>query len=119
MVFLIFKGDCTGSSESTLVKLPHRRKSHVIAHLQQRNYNCIFTFPVSETITRHFHPPDDQSRSDKQLMIFDAFERMSGYTYFGIIDHDEFLIPSNNRSLKNLLVHILTKTTVKPALSGH
>ena len=31
--FLSLKGDCTGSSESTLVKLPHCSKSHVRAHL--------------------------------------------------------------------------------------
>ena len=59
---------------------------------------------LSENIKRRFGPPDEQSRSDKQLLIFDAFERMSGYTYFGIIDHDEFLFPSKNRSLKHLLV---------------
>ena len=27
--FLSLKGECTGSSESTLVKIPHCRKSHV------------------------------------------------------------------------------------------
>ena len=31
--FLSFKGGCTGSSESTLVKIPHCWKSHVAAHL--------------------------------------------------------------------------------------
>ena len=31
--FLSFIGGCTGSSESTLVKMPHCRKSHVSAHL--------------------------------------------------------------------------------------
>ena len=31
--FLSFKGGCTGSSESTLVKMPHCWKSHVTAHL--------------------------------------------------------------------------------------
>ena len=31
--FLSFKGDCTGSSESTLVKMPHCWKSHVTAQL--------------------------------------------------------------------------------------
>ena len=31
--FLSLKGDCTGSSESTLVKLPHCWKSHVTAQL--------------------------------------------------------------------------------------
>ena len=55
-------------------------------------------------VGRRWHPPDSQSFSDMQLIIFDAFERASGYTYFGIIDHDEFLIPSKNRSLKEMLV---------------
>ena len=31
--FLSFKGGCTGSSESTLVKMSHCMKSHVMAHL--------------------------------------------------------------------------------------
>ena len=31
--FLSFKGGCTGSFESTLVKMPHCWKSHVVAHL--------------------------------------------------------------------------------------
>ena len=31
--FLSLKGCCTGSSESTLVKMPHCWKSHAMAHL--------------------------------------------------------------------------------------
>ena len=31
--FLSFKGGCTGSSRSTLVKMPHCRKSHVEARI--------------------------------------------------------------------------------------
>ena len=31
--FLSFKGGCTGSSESTNVKMPHCWKSHVPAHI--------------------------------------------------------------------------------------
>ena len=31
--FLRLKGGCTGSSESTLVKIPHCWKSHVPAHM--------------------------------------------------------------------------------------
>ena len=30
---LSLKGGCTGSSESTLVRMPHCWKSHVVAHL--------------------------------------------------------------------------------------
>ena len=46
--FLSSKGGCTGSSESTLVKMPHCLKSHVVAHLcicdKYRNIGhwCIF-----------------------------------------------------------------------------
>ena len=32
--FLRLKGDCIGSSESTLVKIPHCWKSHVLAQLK-------------------------------------------------------------------------------------
>ena len=34
--FLSLKGGCTGSSESTLVKMPHCLKSHVAAHFMSR-----------------------------------------------------------------------------------
>ena len=36
--FLSLKGGCTGSSESTLVKMPHRWKSHVMAHMWEPEY---------------------------------------------------------------------------------
>ena len=31
--FLSLEGGCTGSTESTLVKMPHCWKSHVVAHM--------------------------------------------------------------------------------------
>ena len=37
--FLRLKGGCTGSSESTLVKLPHCWKSHVTAQMFWREIN--------------------------------------------------------------------------------
>ena len=37
--FLSFNGGCTGSSESTLVKMPHCWKSHTVDQLY---YFCIF-----------------------------------------------------------------------------
>ena len=64
--------------------------------------NSFFLF--SENFKRRFHPPSPQSGSDKQLVTIDSFEKMSGYKYFGVIDLDEFLIPSKGRSLKQLLV---------------
>ena len=32
--FLRLKGDCTGSSDSTYVKMPHCWKSHAAAHMR-------------------------------------------------------------------------------------
>ena len=46
--FLSLKGGCTGSSESTLVKMPHCWKSHVTAqiivkaHLTSSVFNSLF-----------------------------------------------------------------------------
>ena len=39
LVFLNLKGGCTGSSESTLVKMPHCLKSHVV--VAQLYLSCI------------------------------------------------------------------------------
>ena len=43
---LSFKGGCTGSYESTLVKMPHCWKSHAMAHFikvkQNGGFSCIF-----------------------------------------------------------------------------
>ena len=38
--FLSFKGGCSGSSESTHVKMPHCWKSHVAAHFQLNILTC-------------------------------------------------------------------------------
>ena len=37
-------------------------------------------------------------------MVYDSFERMSGYDYFAIIDHDEFFKPTKHKTLKEMLV---------------
>ena len=42
--FLSFKGGCTDSSESTLVKLPHCRKSHVAAQVLVLYLNLPFVY---------------------------------------------------------------------------
>ena len=45
-----------------------------------------------------------QRWNDQQLMVYDSFERMSGYDYFAIIDHDEFFKPTKHKTLKEMLV---------------
>ena len=42
--FLSLKGGCTGSSESTLVKMPHCFKSHVMAQIFLLLYRICFFF---------------------------------------------------------------------------
>ena len=39
--FLSLKGGCTGSSESTLVKMPHCWKSHVAAHMREQKTKVV------------------------------------------------------------------------------
>ena len=50
--FLSLKEGCTGSSESTLVKMPHCWKSHVTAHLSRSAYlSALDCFLMSSFIT--------------------------------------------------------------------
>ena len=46
--FLSLKAGCTGSSESTLVKMPHYWKSHVVAHL------CIGSMSPSSCVLKEY-----------------------------------------------------------------
>ena len=41
--FLSLKGGCRGSSESTLVKMPHFWKSHATAHMVSVD-SCIYSY---------------------------------------------------------------------------
>ena len=46
--FVSLKGGCTGSSESTLVKMPHCWKSHVMAHTLLSHF-------IDQTVHYLFH----------------------------------------------------------------
>ena len=47
---LSFKRGCTSSSESTLVKMPHCWKSHVVTHIHIKNINDICTLDIKHDI---------------------------------------------------------------------
>ena len=53
--FLCLKGGCTGSSESTLVKMPHSWKSHVTAHtflfFSENSFSSIYSL---EPLSYHY-----------------------------------------------------------------
>ena len=46
---LSINGGCTGSSESTLVKIPHCWESHVVAHLFNNNDQLLFFIALEFT----------------------------------------------------------------------
>ena len=54
--FLSLKGGCTGSSESTLVKMPHCWKSHIAAHIHVCNsvFFCTFSEVKSKYLLNFF-----------------------------------------------------------------
>ena len=54
--FLRLKGGCTGSSESTLVKIPHCWKSHVAAH--------IMVGVPSRTVSKELHVIEGWKKRD-------------------------------------------------------
>ena len=61
MEFLSLNGGCTGSSESTLVKMPHCWKSHVAAHMNSENrvntLSAIRATALRLMLNMHFGPP--------------------------------------------------------------
>ena len=56
--FLSLKGGCTGSSESTLVKMPHCWKSHVVAYLLNKT---LFPIAKNNVFDHKCHFSDQQS----------------------------------------------------------
>ena len=69
----------------------------------------MFSFAAKYPRIKDFHTvkKDYQRWNDQATVVDDSSERMSGYEYFGIIDHDEFFIPGKNWTLKKLLVSVL------------
>ena len=53
---------------------------------------------------RDYRRKNRMSWNDEQLMVYDTVEKYSGYEYVGFIDYDEYLIPTRNRTLKELIV---------------
>ena len=51
--FLNLTGGCIGSSESTLVKMPHRWKSHVTAHIKVNHTVIKFYITRTHKVTLH------------------------------------------------------------------
>ena len=62
---------------------------------------------VLDLYPRNYKHHNRLSWNDEQIVVYDTFERYSGYRYFGIIDYDEYLIPSRNRTIKRMLVSSL------------
>ena len=60
-----------------------------------------------DAFPRKFKHGSYQLFNDLTVSVYDMYERMSGNTYFGIIDFDEFLIPAGNKTIKEMLVSLI------------
>ena len=58
--FLSFKGGCRGSSDSTLVKMPHYWKSHALAQL----FNVYFISQGSQNVVHSNDPVTFEDNND-------------------------------------------------------
>ena len=96
----------------------------------------MIVFFVSDLYPRNFYTDRKQRWNDQQIVVDDSFERMSGYKYFGIVDHDEIILPYRRWTIKQMLVNrksclldtrveppppatIIQSIYSKPVLSGH
>ena len=55
--FLSLKGGCTGSPESTLVKMPYCWKPHVLAHISKAFLKCKVLIEISLSTSGNFWRP--------------------------------------------------------------
>ncbi|WAR08250.1 hypothetical protein MAR_018208 [Mya arenaria] len=62
-----------------------------------------FSLPQREKYRRDVGVKNFNSWNDEQVAVFDCQSRLSGYTYTGLYDFDEFIYPKNAKNLKDLL----------------
>ena len=72
-----------------------------------RHILTVYFVLILEVLPRKFKHGSAQLFNDLRVSVYDSHERMSGYTYFGIIDFDEFLIPAGNKTIKEMLVSLI------------
>ena len=96
--FLSLTGGCTGSPESTLVKMPHCWKSHVAAHLYVLN-SCIGNQTVkaqvfTKTVSAHLHLsktfPENNNKnylfvSECELIVLNLYFLLGVFLYSTIV----------------------------------
>ena len=58
----------------------------------------------SDTVRREVGGKTDQWWDDEQVAVYDCQERLSNYTYVGVIDIDEFIVPQQDKSYQGLFV---------------
>ncbi|XP_052809348.1 uncharacterized protein LOC128237803 [Mya arenaria] len=65
-----------------------------------------FSLPQREKYRRDVGVKNFNSWNDEQVAVFDCQSRLSGYTYTGLYDFDEFIYPKNAKNLKDLLMKL-------------
>ncbi|XP_052810275.1 uncharacterized protein LOC128238408 [Mya arenaria] len=65
-----------------------------------------FSLPHREKYHRDVGVKNLNSWNDEEVAVFDCQNRLSGYTYTGLYDFDEFIYPKNVKNLKDLLLSL-------------
>ena len=83
----------------------------VLDHYASTGFLDLFLYEHADdtNLLRNMSIHNYQQWSDEEIVILDYYERYSGFTYSGIIDYDEFLIPAANRTIKEMLFYLFSK----------
>ena len=76
--FLSLKGGCTGSSQSTLVKMPHCWKSHAAAHIHMNFLGIPEQADIANTFYSQFEEDFTPSDSDEDEQAQTVIRRKTG-----------------------------------------
>ncbi|KAK3586273.1 hypothetical protein CHS0354_022600 [Potamilus streckersoni] len=69
-----------------------------------------FVFPsYTDVIPREPLRRSKLVASDEQILVYYCQDRLAGYSFIGVIDFDEFIVPQQDRNFKELMRHLMEK----------
>ena len=105
--FLSLKGDCTGLSESTLVKIPHCWKSHVTAHIQPYDHTAHITFQSSIPSLENIEELDQLSSNIATFFIcIHDVSLLRPEFFYKLIYRPSFCIFSGRRKIYSKIISL-------------
>ena len=82
----------------------------------QKSKYPLFILSILDIYPRDYRKKNRLSWNDEQLIVYDTVEKYSGYEYVGFIDYDEFLIPTRNLTLKQMIVSKILTLKAPPII---